>query len=128
MSHWKEFSIEPRVRDILAVKARSKNHHFGRPFMTAYQIAILFAERYPEDSDKLGKKIGGRGSGVSDSLAKYIARELSRRVKNGHVPGIEGRFLHGTRLRKLEYNSSRGRIESSSGTASDLSMFRLTDS
>ena len=23
------------------------DHHFGRPFLTAYQLAILFKERYP---------------------------------------------------------------------------------
>ena len=59
MSIWNDYSIELRIRDILDVESRREGHHFGRPFLTAYQIAILFAERYQEDLDAIGKEIGG---------------------------------------------------------------------
>ena len=41
------FSFEARIRGILDVPSREPGHHFGRPFLTAYQIAISFAERFP---------------------------------------------------------------------------------
>ena len=127
MSIWNDYSIETRIRAILDVEPRREGHHFGRPFLTAYQIAILFAERHPEDFDAIGKEIGGRGAGPSQSLAQYFAHELSKRLKTGRLPGIEGRFLHGTRLKTLEYRSADGDVASSTGPASDLSMFRLSD-
>ncbi|MCY3731170.1 MAG: hypothetical protein OXF98_07490 [Rhodospirillaceae bacterium] len=127
MSIWNDYSIERKVRDILDVAPRRGADHFGRPFLTAYQIAILFAERYREDMDAIGKEIGGLGTGLSHSLAQYLARELSQRLRTGRLPGIEGRFLHGTRLKALKYRSPDGDIMSSTGTASDLSMFRLAD-
>ena len=120
------FSIEPRIRDILDVTSRHDDHHFGRPFLTAYQIAISFAERHEQDMDGIGKEIGGRGTGLPHSLAQYFARELSQRIRTGRIADIEGRFLHGAHLRTLVYGSPDGEIESSTGTA-NLSMFRLSD-
>ena len=127
MSLWEDFSFEARIRDILDVAPRRGNQHFGRPFLTAYQIAILFAERHPEDADSIDKKIGGRDTGCSHSLAQYVARELSQRIRAGRLIGVEGRFLYGMHLKKLEYRSHCGDVESSTGTSSDLSMFRLAD-
>ena len=127
MSIWEDFSIEARVRDILDVPPREPGHHFGRPFLTAYQIAISFADRFPDEHDLIGKQIGGRGTGPSHSLAQYLARELSDRIKKGRLTGVDGADLHGTYLKKLEYRSSEGDVESSTGSSSELSMFRLGD-
>lgn len=127
MSIWNDYLIEQRIRDILDVRPHRENHHFGRPFLTAYQIAISFAEQHRRDMDVIGKEIGGRGTGLSHSLAQYFARELSQRLRAGRLAGIEGRFLHGTHLRTLAYRSPDGDVESSTGTAADLSMFRLAD-
>ena len=128
MSIWKKFSVESHIRDILNdVPLPAKGHHFGRPFLTAYQIAITFAERYPKDCAGIGKPIGGKGTGQKDSLAQYLAGQLSRRIKGGKLTGIEGRFIHEAHLNKLEYCSKKGKIESSVGSGADLSMFRLID-
>ena len=128
MSIWKNFSVESHIRDILnAVPLPAKGHHFGRPFLTAYQIAIEFAERYPNDYISIGKRIGGKDRGPKDSLAKYLARELSQRIKSGKLSDIEGRFLHEAHSNKLEYCSKEGKIESSVGPSANLSMFRLID-
>lgn len=128
MSIWKKFSVESHIRDILNdVTLHAKGHHFSRPFLTAYQIAIEFAERYPNDCKSIGKPIGGKGTGQKDSLAQYLALELSRRIKSGKLSDIEGRFLHEAYLNKLEYCSKKGTIESSVGPGADLSMFRLID-
>ena len=125
MSIWEDYAIEARVRGILDVQAREPGHHFGRPFLTAYQIAISFAEGFRADYLLIGKQIGGKGTGPSHSLAQYLARELSDRIKNGRVTGIEGADLHGMHLKTLEYRSSEGDVESSAGPSSELSMFRL---
>ena len=127
MSIWDEFSIESRIRQILDVASRDKSHHFGRPFLTAYQIAIAFVEAHPKDAERIGKPVGGKGTGRQDSLAQYLAWQLSRRIKSGELSGIEGRFLHRQHLLSLEYDSDAGIVESSLGQASDLSMFRLTE-
>lgn len=127
MSIWEDFSIEARVREILDVPPRKPGHHFGRPFLTAYQIAISFAERFPSDHQLIGKQIGGKSAGPSQSLAQYFAHQLSTRIKNRRLPGIEGADLHGTHLKKLEYHSSEGDLESSAGSSSELSIFRLGD-
>ena len=130
MSIWDEFSIESRIRQILDVASRDtsrdKSHHFGRPFLTAYQIAIAFVEAHPKDAERIGKPVGGKGT-RKDSLAQYLAWQLSRRIKSGELSGIEGRFLHRQYLLSLEYDSDAGIVESSLGQASDLSMFRLTE-
>ena len=123
MSIWEDFSIEPRIHDMTS---RHDDHHFGRPFLTAYQIAISFAERHERDMDRIGKGIGGRDTGLPYSLAQYLARELSQRIRTGRITEIEGRFLHGAHLRALVYRSPDGNMESSTGSAS-LSMFRLRD-
>ena len=125
MSIWKDFSFEARIRGILDVPSREPGHHFGRPFLTAYQIAISFAERFPDDHDLIGKQIGGKGTGPSHSLAQHLAQQHSDRIWNGRAAGIEGADLHGTHLKKLGYRSSEGNVESSTGSSSELSMFRL---
>ena len=127
MSIWNDFSIETRIRDILDVPPREPGHHFGRPFLTAYQIAICFAERFPDAHALIGRQIGGRRTGSSHSLAQYLARQLSDRIRNDRVTGIEGADLHGTHLKTLEYRSPEGDVESSTGSSSELSMFRLRD-
>ena len=127
MSIWDEFSIESRIRQILDVTSRDKGHHFGRPFLTAYQIAIAFREAHPKDAERIGKPVGGKGTGRKDSLAQYLAWQVSRRIKSGKLSGNEGRFLHRQHLRSPEYNSGDEIVESSLGQASDLSMFRLTE-
>lgn len=127
MSIWEDFLIEARVREILNVPPIEAGHHFGRPLLTAYQIAILFAERFPSDLSFIGKHIGGKGAGLSQSLAQYPGRELSARIKNHRLPGIEGADLHETNLKKLEYYSRLGNLESSTGSSAKLSMFRLAD-
>ena len=45
MSIWKNRSVELRIRETLASVPESE-HRFGRPFLSAYQIAIAFDQRY----------------------------------------------------------------------------------
>ena len=128
MSRWNTFFLESRIRKILLeVPPRKSGHHFDRPFLTAYQIAICFAKRYPGDYAAIGKKIGGKAAGQDDSLAKYFANQLSRRIKSGALTDIEGRFLNLRHLRTLEFDFHGRCVKSSLGPSSELSMFRLVD-
>lgn len=123
MSIWQDHAIERRIREILA-SVPDEGHHFGRPFLTAYQIAIAFDQRHRREADLIAKPVGGKDTGRHDSLAKYFANQLSRRIRKGTLSGIEGRFLNGQFLRSLEYHNRGETVASSLGQA-DMAIFRL---
>lgn len=125
MSQWDSLGMDTKISQILEVESHNPDHHFGRPFLTPYQIAIRFNQRFPGDVSTIGKPIGGKGTGQQDSLAQYIALELSKRISNGLITNIEGRFLFRENLHTLQYEDGENIIESSSMQAYDLSMFRL---
>ena len=77
--------MDSKISQILNVQSHDPNHHFGRPFLTPYQIAIKFQQQFPQDFQTIGKPIGGKGTGQQDSLAQYIGLELSRRIKSGDI-------------------------------------------
>ena len=68
-------------------------HHLGRPFMSAYQIAIRFAEAYPDNALVRTRPLGGEGTGSAQSLAQQIARFLSQAIARGTAGDIEGGFI-----------------------------------
>lgn len=127
MSQWDQLKMERKILHILNVQSHNPNHHFGRPYLTPYQIAIIFQQQFPLEFQTIGKPIGGKGTGQQDSLAQYIALELSKRIKSGNITNIEGSFLHRANLYSLTYEVDSEIIESSSEQAYDLSMFRLVD-
>ena len=126
-SLWDELQLEDKIFQILSVESHIPDHHFGRPFLTPYQIAIAFKALYPEDFARIGKPVGGKGTGQSDSVAQYFANELSRHISNRSITNIEGRFLHRRYLVTLQYNDEGTVIESSAMQSYDLSMFRRID-
>lgn len=126
MNYWDEFQIESKIMQILDTPPRNQSHHFERPFYTAYQIAIEFRRHFPDEFRNLGIPVGGKNSGRHDSLAQYIARELSHRIQRGDVTNIEGAFLHHQDLLKLEYADDEQVIESSMDKQY-LSMYRRID-
>ncbi len=108
MSRWEEYMFNDRIYEILkGVKYKDEKHHFGRPFISAYQLAIEFALKYPEDFKKISLKIGGKGIEEENSLAQYMAGELSRRIKSGELVDIEGSFFSNLDLKDiiLEFNN-----------------------
>jgi hypothetical protein len=127
MSQWDQLQMDTKISQILNVQSHDPAHHFGRPFLTPYQIAIEFQRLFPPDVQTIGKPVGGKGTGQQDSLAQYIALELSKRIKDRRITNIEGRFLHREHLHTLKYENGGQIIESSSMQAYDLSMFRLID-
>jgi hypothetical protein len=127
MSEWDELDIENKIVDILRqAKGHPEEHHFGLPFLIAYQIAIAFAQLFPSDVEKLGYPVGGEGIGQRNSLAQYLASELSRRIHSGSISNIEGRFLSNQFLKQISFLFGNEVIVSSlTDTQYPLSMFRL---
>ena len=127
MSQWNQLDMDAKVTAILDVRSHNLSHHFGRPFLTPYQIAIEFADQFPGETEAIGKPVGGKGTGQQDSLAQYIALELSKGIRDGTIANIEGRFLHRAHLQMLRYRHGTRFVESSSMQAYDLSIYRLKD-
>ncbi|MEN1975084.1 hypothetical protein [Cellulomonas olei] len=130
MSVWEDLDVEAAILEALgAVPINNPDgHHFGRPFMTAYQLALAVDANHPEIAQTLGVSVGGRGAGARNSLAQYLARELSHRIHRSpeRFP-VQGAFISNVHLTALVYESSDDQSVTSSltGTGYDLSMFRL---
>ena len=92
MSIWQDHLIETRIREILA-SVPDDGHHFGRPFLSAYQIAIAFDQRFRHEADLIAKPVGGKDTGRHDSLAEYFAAlpAYPQRLANGHRGPISQR-------------------------------------
>ncbi len=112
---WEDNDLGRKIVEVLAeVTYQNPDHHLGRPFLTAYQLAILFKRRFPEDSNHLGHPVGGAGSGLPYSLASYLAGQLSRKIGSGEVTNIEGGFLSNRQLLRIEFDDDGETITSSS--------------
>jgi hypothetical protein len=127
MSLWQEEHIEEKVLAILAdVEYREPDHHLGRPFVTAYQLAIELATRHPDTVRRIGLPIGGRGTGQHSSLSWYLARQLSGKLRGGELPQVEGGFLSNLHLRHLAFTDRGWPLESSlTGSQYDVSIYRI---
>ena len=122
-SKWEQYSIESRIRKILqSAKMKKRQPHLGRPFLTPYQLALEFKRRWRTDFDNIGMRAGGKGRGPGPSLAQYLARELSDRIKDKRIRDIEGALVDQRMVHTLKYRRGREVVES---TAKPLSAFRL---
>lgn len=127
---WEDNNLTEKLVEVLSGVAYVDPHrHFGRPFVTAYQLAILFKESFPHEFSRFGRPVGGKGVGVQFSLTSYLARQLSGRIKSGEIMDIEGRFLSNRQVTRIEFDNDGETITSSlTDSQYDLSMFRLRDS
>jgi|LSQX01.2.fsa_nt_gb hypothetical protein len=122
MSVWQKENIEQKIIDILkGVEFRfNPQHRFGRPFLTAYQLAIVFSEKNLNVVEQLNtcQEIGGEGSGTYNSLSQYLARQISGHYESMKDRGVEGAFLSGDNREDLVLD---GDVRPS---VKDISMFR----
>ena len=126
MSIWQEHDVQGRIVEVLS-DVPDDGHHFGRPFMTAYQLAIEVDRRHPELATALNVTVGGAGTGVRTSLAQYLAGELSRRILQNPNHPVEGAFLSGKDELEIRYAGPDGNdvVSSLTGSGWPLSMYRL---
>jgi hypothetical protein len=131
MSLWEDHELTDKIVDVLGrVRSNNTAPHLGRPFLSAYQLAIGLRQRYPDTVAALGKPIGGENIGRHDSLAQYLAQVLSTRISSGRDEGlIEGAFLSNSNIRSMVFRdpSDGDEIASSLPEAGyDMSLFRLS--
>lgn len=125
-THWEKHDIEQRIVAILRdVQPYIKDHRFGRPFLTAYQLAIEFDRRHPEVRRALELQVGGTGIGEQTSLASYLSGQLARRINSGKLATVEGALLSDKALRSMTFRYGSQTIESSlAGYGMDMALFR----
>lgn len=130
VSLWEEHTMTDRIVSVLdAVHINSpEGHHFGRPFVSSYQIAIRLLEADPTLSESLDLDVGGRGTGRHVSLAQYVGQNLSRQIRADPMHRIEGAFMSSELVRQVVYRRPGGEedvVSSLSGTDFDMALFRL---
>jgi hypothetical protein len=87
--------------------AESGREHLGRPFITAYQLAIKVRRLDPEVAREL--EIGGEGAGRHQSLTQFLARELSQRIKrSGGNYFVEGAQLSSVDVTAMKFRHPEG--------------------
>ena len=130
VNFWIDLEMESKVREILVDESKpyrkdKAGHPFGRSFLTIYQIAILFKEKYPKDFEAIDMPVGGKGKGKGNSLAMYIAGQLSRKIGK-EIKDIEGGFISYQYMDGPAFIGKDGeRIESSAPhSGNELTIFR----
>ena len=97
---WRKHDVLGKVVAILSSQRnrRDPEGQFGYPFLTSYQIAILLDEQHPEIRRELDMRLGGvpePGKPDRDSLAHYLATQLSRVSRNERDCKVEKAMLSG---------------------------------
>jgi len=126
VSIWQDYHLFEKIEFILCEDAEYYgSNHMGFPFMSAYQLAISLAEKYPDILKALGMPLGGSETGQRNSFSQYVARELSKHIHSGEITSIEGGFLSNTHLKDIQFEFDDQVIHSSlTGTKYTLSLFR----
>lgn len=129
-SIWRRLNVESKVVDVLAsVEPTWSPRLGGRPFVSAYQLAILLDDRYPEVRQALGGvPVGGADSGSRTSLTQYLAERVGAEIRgHGDDYRIEGATLSRVKLGELRFKvAGQDDIRNSNAEAGmDLSLFRL---
>lgn len=120
---WFENGMEGKIRDVLRdikESPKEKDHKFDPPFVTAYQLAIALVERDEELCSKLVMSFGGKDCGEAETLPRYIANQLSRRIHSGEITDIEGAYLSIKSIKHLEFTQ-----DVVSSATEPISLFRL---
>ena len=103
---WERYAVGRHVRAILATFAGWDNTpQFGRPFLTSYQLAIAFNQRAPELRREQGWPVGGKDVGRHTSLAQYLARELTRRIREERITDIECGLLADRHITAMSFDN-----------------------
>ncbi|WP_330270623.1 hypothetical protein OG205_25690 [Lentzea sp. NBC_00516] len=119
MSKWDEHDLLPKVTAAL--------RQDGRPYLTAYQLAIKLERAHPGLAERLGKVLGGAGIGVRNSLAEYLGGQLAGRIdREGAAFPFERAYLCNDEIREVRFAGPDGNdlVSSLTGSGYHLSIFR----
>jgi hypothetical protein len=121
---WNDLHLESKLLTLLSeIPVFQSAHHLGRPFLTSYQVAILFKHRYPNDFARMGIPIDASDVPDEISLARYFAQHLSDAIKHG-LPHVEGAVLSYQHLEDITLDNDG---ESVRPSRFPVSMFRYVD-
>ena len=115
-----ELDLDDLRRILADCPEYKRGHHLGRPFMSAYQIAIQFAIDHPNHPLVQKLDVGGRGRGPAPSLARRIARFLSGEIKRGKAPDIEGAFISHVHIGDLWFEHGGREVRPSGSVAHSI--------
>jgi hypothetical protein len=133
MSTWQSEQVETAVLAALAAvpmvrDKRGDDHHFGRPYLSAYQLALMLREREPDLVDRVGKPMGGADSGEEHTLPGYLALQISGWIKRaGAACPIEGAFLARRDVVEISFRDGTTPLVATFQDAYSLSLFRLRE-
>ncbi|GHH47592.1 hypothetical protein [Lentzea cavernae] len=119
MTKWDEHGVLAKVRAAL--------DQDGRPYMTAYQLAIKVERAHPGFAARLGKVLGGAGVGVRNSLAEYLGAQLAGRIdREGAAFPVERAYLSDDEIREIRFAGPDGNdlVSSVTGSGYNLSLYR----
>ena len=118
-----EFDINHLLQIMDRCREYEPGHHLGRPYMSAYQIAICFARENPEHPLVQDLDVGGEGTGERRSLAQRIARFLSRAAQD---PGseVDGAFISHQNIAEFSFDNNGSRVRVSGLNGPGHSIFR----
>ncbi len=127
MSIWLDRGVEATVLDVLEAVHTPENHHFGRPYLTAYQLATVVQQRDPGLAEALGVPFGGAGAGQERSLVSYLALELSKHGRADPNYPVEGAFVSNDNVLDMVFRGpNESEVHSSASEAGwPLALFRL---
>lgn len=127
MSAWQNENMVEKITKILEdYRYDEPQANGGQPYMTAYQLALVFTQRHADVVKRLDLPVGGKGTGQYTSLAQYLARQLAGAIKAGRVEHIEYAFVHTAYMRELRFQDDDHEVVASApGTRYDVSIYRL---
>jgi hypothetical protein len=126
VTKWDEFEVLDKVREALA-EVEAPANGSGRPYLTAYQLAIRVDRAHPDLKDHFGGTVGGAGIGQHNSMVQYLAGQLTQ-LAGGDVR-IERVALSNDGVASMTFKATGGGEIANSllGTEYPTSLFRLRD-
>lgn len=118
-----EFDVNHLLQIMDRCREYEPGHPLGRPYMSAYQIAICFAREHPEHPLVQDLDVGGEGTGERRSLAQRIARFLSGVAQD---PGseVDGAFISHQNIAEFSFDNNGNRVRVSGLNGPGHSIFR----
>ena len=130
MVKWEELELEKKIIEVLSMPEFENKPYLMKSYLTPYQIAIELTRKYPGIAKKMGMKIGGKGIGVHTSLAQYISRMLSTKIKNKEIQNIERAFISMKDITDMIFRNAANNktIHPSKANHNTISMYRMKKS